>query len=135
LTNGRILTLDAHSTVVEALTIRGNRIIAIGAATELRGHANETKRIIDLGGRTVIPGLIDSHIHAIRDGLRFHREVSWIGAKTIPEGMDRIRQAALYGTPGTWIVVGGGWTPSQFDEARRPTQDDQRPRAHGGRGL
>src|SRR6185369_9371589 len=67
-------------------------------------------------------GLIDSHIHAIRAGLRFTTEVSWIGATSIAEAMERIRAAAIYARPGTWIVVAGGWTPAQFAERRRPTQ-------------
>ncbi len=48
--------------------------------------------------------------------------MSWIGAKSIDEAMERIRSAAIYAKPGTWIVVGGGWTPNQFAEGRRPTQ-------------
>src|SRR5882672_11041755 len=53
-------------------------------------------RIIDLGGRTVIPGLIDSHIHAIRAGRHFAVEVSWIGATSIAEALARIRRAGLH---------------------------------------
>jgi hypothetical protein len=48
--------------------------------------------------------------------------VSWIGAASIAEAMERIRAAAIYARPGTWIVVAGGWTPAQFAERRRPTQ-------------
>src|SRR5205814_5291633 len=84
-------------------------------------QADPKTRVIDLAGRTVIPGLIDSHIHAIRAGLKFSTEVSWIGAASIAEAMERIRVAAIYARPGTWIVVGGGWTPAQFAERRRPT--------------
>ncbi|TMJ03704.1 MAG: amidohydrolase [Alphaproteobacteria bacterium] len=122
LLNGKILTLDEQSSVVQALAIRNDRIIATGSSNDLAGLTGATTRLVDLGGRTVIPGLIDSHIHAIRAGLRFTAEVSWIGAVSIAEAMERIRLAAIYARPGTWIVVAGGWTPAQFAERRRPTQ-------------
>lgn len=78
--------------------------------------------MVDLAGRTVVPGLIDSHIHAIRAGLRFGTEVSWIGSPSIADALGRLRDAAGKAAPGEWIVVAGGWTPLQFAERRRPTQ-------------
>jgi predicted amidohydrolase YtcJ len=122
LLNGKVLTLDAQSSVAQALAIRNGKITATGASADIVRHADAKTRRIDLDGRTVIPGLIDSHIHAIRAGLKFSTEVSWIGATSIAEAMERIRVAAVYVRPGSWIVVGGGWTPAQFAERRRPTQ-------------
>jgi predicted amidohydrolase YtcJ len=122
LLNGKVLTLDARSSVVQALAIRDERIVAAGGSADIAKLAGAATRVIDLGGRTVIPGLIDSHIHAIRAGLKFSSEVSWIGATSIAEAMERIRLAAIYAKPGTWIVVGGGWTPGQFAEHRRPAR-------------
>ena len=124
LVNGRIATLDAQSTVAEGIAIRDGRIAATGSSGEIRALAGPQTRIIDLAGRTVIPGLIDSHIHAIRAGVHFASEVSWIGATTIAEALGRIRAAAIYAKPGTWLIVAGGWTPQQFTEGRRPTQDE-----------
>jgi len=124
LVNGKIVMLDAQSSIVQALAIRGDKIIATGGSADIAKHSDARTRIIDLSGRTVIPGLIDSHIHAIRAGLKFSTEVSWIGATSITEAMERIRIAALYAPPGAWIVVGGGWTPAQFAESRRPTQEE-----------
>jgi predicted amidohydrolase YtcJ len=121
LTNGKVITLDEQSSIVQALAIRADKVVAVGASADIIKHADARTRVIDLGGRTVIPGLIDSHIHAIRAGLKFSTEVSWIGATSIAEAMERIRMAAIYAKPGTWIVVGGGWTASQFAERRRPT--------------
>lgn len=119
--NGRILTLDAGSTIAEAISLRGERIEATGRSKDLLARAAPSARIVDLRGRTVIPGLIDSHIHAIRAGLRYAGEVSWIGATTIAEAMNRIRKAAELAGPDDWIMVVGGWTPNQFAERRRPT--------------
>src|SRR5437588_6759976 len=120
--NGKVVTLDEQSSLAQALAIRDDKIIATGASADIVRHAGAKTRVIDLNGRTIIPGLIDSHIHAIRAGLKFSTEVSWIGATSIAEATERIRLAAIYGRPGTWIVVAGGWTPAQFAERRRPTQ-------------
>ena len=78
--------------------------------------------MIDLAGRTVIPGLIDSHIHAIRAGLTYTTEVHWIGARSLAEALDRLRAAAQAAPKGSWLVVAGGWIEGQFAERRRPTQ-------------
>ena len=67
LLNGKIVTYDAAP--AEALAVRDGRIAAIGRSADIRALAGPGTRVIDLGGRTVIPGLIDSHIHAIRAGL------------------------------------------------------------------
>jgi predicted amidohydrolase YtcJ len=120
LLNGRIVTQDASSSIVEALAIRDGRIAAAGRSEEMRGYAGPRTRVIDLAGRTVIPGLIDSHIHAIRAGIHYAHEVSWIGAGSVAEALGRIRDAA-HANPGNWIIVAGGWTPQQFAEGRSPT--------------
>jgi predicted amidohydrolase YtcJ len=119
--NGKIVTLDAAGTV-EALAVRDGRIEAAGKNDEIAKLAGSATRTIDLAGRTVIPGLIDSHMHAIRAALFYATEVNWIGTKSIPEAMQRIREKAKIAKPGEWIIVAGGWTPPQFAEKRRPTQ-------------
>jgi predicted amidohydrolase YtcJ len=122
LVNGKIITLDERSTIAEALAVRDGAIIAVGRSADIRGLAGPATRIIDLGGRTVIPGLIDSHMHAIRAALFYATEVNWIGARSIPEAMERIAAAARAARPGQWIIVAGGWTEQQLAERRRPTQ-------------
>ena len=122
LLNGRIVTLDQRSTVAEAIAIRGERIAALGSSAAIQTLVVPATRTIDLAGRTVIPGLIDSHIHAIRAGHRYATEVSWTGARTLAEALERVRSAARQASAGSWLVVAGGWTPQQFAEGRRPTQ-------------
>jgi len=122
--NGRIVTLDADSSVTEAIAVRDGRVAATGPSQQMRDLSGPGTRIIDLAGRTLIPGLVDSHIHAIRAGVHFANEVSWIGATTIAEALGRIRAAAIYAKPGAWLIVAGGWTPQQFAEGRRPSQDE-----------
>ena len=74
--------------------MRDGKIAAIGSTADIRALAGPNTRVIDLDGRTVIPGLIDSHIHAIRAGLTFTTEVHWIGARSLADALDRIRAAA-----------------------------------------
>src|SRR5262249_57806602 len=115
------LTADENSTPAEALAVRDGKVVALGRSADIRNLAGPVTRIIDLGGRTVIPGLIDSHMHAIRAALFYATEVNWIGTHSIPEAMARIA-AARTTRPGQWIIVAGGWTGQQFAERRRPTQ-------------
>ena len=122
LVNGKIITLDERSTIADALAVRDGKIVAVGGSADIRNLAGPATRIIDLGGRTVIPGLIDSHMHAIRAALFYATEVNWIGTRSIPEAMERIATAARTLRPGRWIIVAGGWTEQQFAEKRRPTQ-------------
>jgi predicted amidohydrolase YtcJ len=122
LVNGRITTLDETSSIREALAVEAGRITATGSADEMRKLAGAATKIIDLNGRTVIAGLIDSHIHSIRAGFRYASEVHWDGATSVSEAMERLRSAAIHARPGAWLIVAGGWTPRQFAESRRPTE-------------
>jgi len=120
LLGGKIVTFD--SAPAEALAVRGDRIVAVGRSADIRALAGPATRVIDLAGRTVIPGLIDSHIHAIRAGLTYTTEVHWIGARSLGEALDRLRATAQAAPKGSWLIVAGGWIETQFAERRRPTQ-------------
>jgi hypothetical protein len=122
LINGKILTVDSQSSIREAIAIRGGTILATGSTADVRKLAGPSTRSIDLQGRTVIPGLIDSHLHAIRAALSFSTEVNWIGARSLTEALGRIHEAAQTMKPGAWLIVAGGWNVDQFQERRRPTQ-------------
>jgi predicted amidohydrolase YtcJ len=124
LTNGKILTVDGKFSIAQALAVRGERILAVGTNDEVRKHADPGTKVIDLGGRTVIPGLIDSHIHALRAGLTYSVELSWIGVPSLAKGLEMMREAARTSRPGAWIKVGGGWTELQFPEKRGPTVEE-----------
>jgi predicted amidohydrolase YtcJ len=120
LVNGKIVRFDAAP--AEALAVRAGHIVALGNSQDLRRMAGPATRVIDLAGRTVIPGLIDSHIHAIRAGLTYGSEVDWIGARSVREALARLKAATRSAPKGAWMVVAGGWTETQFTERRRPTQ-------------
>ena len=131
LVNGKFVVYDGAP--AEALAVRNGKIAAIGATSAIRALSGPSTRIIDLGGRTVIPGLIDSHIHAIRAGLTYTTEVHWIGVRSLATALDRIRVAAKTAPQGSWLVVAGGWTERQFSEDRRPTQAEIAAAAPGHR--
>jgi predicted amidohydrolase YtcJ len=122
LVNGKVVTVDEKSSVREAIAVRDGKILALGTSAAMRKLAGKQTRVIDLQGRTLIPGLIDSHMHAIRAALSFSTEVNWIGAASLTEALARIHEASLTMKPGAWLIVAGGWNVQQFKERRRPAQ-------------
>jgi hypothetical protein len=122
--NGKVVTVDRDFSVREAIAISHDRILATGSSAAMKKLAGDHARMVDLGGRTVIPGLTDGHIHGIRAALTFGTEVNWIGVPTLKEALAKIADAAKSQAPGSWIVVAGGWTEEQFSEKRRPTPQE-----------
>jgi predicted amidohydrolase YtcJ len=109
---------------VDAVAIAGDRIAAVGSTTELTALADADTRVIDVGGRRVIPGLIDSHIHMVRAGLRWGSDVRWEGVGSLEAALERLHLAASAREAGAWIVVLGGWHPGQFEGKRGPTRQE-----------
>src|ERR1700737_901863 len=122
--NGKILTVDKDFRVQEALAIAHGQVLASGTSAAMKKLAGSKAKLIDLGGRTVIPGLTDGHIHGIRAALTFGTEVNWIGVPTLKAALAKIRDAAKAQEPGSRIIVAGGWTEEQFAEKRRPTPQE-----------
>jgi predicted amidohydrolase YtcJ len=118
--NGKVATVDKDFSLREALAISDGKVLASGTTAAMKKLAGEKAKLIDLGGRTVIPGLTDGHIHGIRAALTFGTEVNWIGVPTLKDALEKVRQAGKTQKPGSWIVVAGGWTEEQFAEKRRP---------------
>lgn len=118
--NGRVVTLDAKSTITTAIAISKGTILAVGGDRPIRNLATRATRSVDLGGRTVIPGLIDSHLHAVRAGVTHRSEVDWSDVASLDEGLARIASAAK-ARPGQWVLVPGGWHVNQLKEGRAPT--------------
>lgn len=122
LVNGKVISADEKGSVHQAIAVRDGKIIAIGRNGDIRKQAGRETRVVDLAGRTVIPGLIDSHMHSIRAALSYSTEVHWFGVGSVDEAIGRLREAANRAKPGEWLIVAGGWTEEQFRERRRPTQ-------------
>src|SRR5216117_3953374 len=121
LLNGRIATQDAKQSFVSALAIRSGRIQATGDAATVMAHKGAATRVVELNGRTVIPGLIDSHSHPIRGGLSYNLELRWDGVPSLADAMRMLREQARRTPPNHWVRVIGGWSEFQFAERRMPT--------------
>jgi predicted amidohydrolase YtcJ len=118
LLNGKILTVDPHDSVVEAVAIGfDGRFMAIGSNADIRGWMGPNTKIIDLHGRTVTPGLIDSHGHYADGGINELNTVNLSEAKSIAEIVDKIAERAKTAKPGEWIQ-GTGWDESKLTELR-----------------
>jgi predicted amidohydrolase YtcJ len=124
LVNGRVTTLDRTKPEAEALAVRGGRIHAVGAEAEIRRLAGAGTEVIDCGGRRVIPGLQDNHIHVIRGGLNFNMELRWDGVPSLADGMRMLKEQVARTPPPQWVRVVGGFTEHQFAEKRMPTLDE-----------
>ena len=122
--NGKIATLDRQNPEAEALAIRAGHFMGAGREREILRLVGPTTQRIDLNGRRVIPGLIDSHMHIIRGGLNYNMELRWDGVRSLADAMHMLKQQVDRTPPPQWVRVVGGFTAHQFAEKRLPTLDE-----------
>lgn len=122
--NGKIATLDPLTPEVSAVAIAEGRILETGDEWNILKRAGEQTKIIDMKGRTVIPGLNDSHIHVIRGGLNYNMELRWDGVPSLAIALRMLKEQALRTPAPQWVRVVGGWTEFQFEERRMPTLEE-----------
>src|SRR5262245_34790757 len=118
LTNGKIVTVDDQFRTVQALAIQGGRIVATGGNDEVQKLKGPATRLIDVQGRTVIPGLIDNHAHYMRAAEYWHREVRLDGVTSRKLALEMIAAKAKASAPGEWVLVLGGWALEQFTDSQ-----------------
>lgn len=121
LCGGRFTTLDKSNPTATAVAITDGRFVAVGADSDILPHVGKDTRVIDLKGRSVLPGLIDNHLHIIRGGLNFNMELRWDGVRSLADAMDMLRRQVAITPPPQWVRVVGGFTEHQFVEKRLPT--------------
>jgi predicted amidohydrolase YtcJ len=117
LVNGKIVTVDDRFTIAEALAVRGGRIVAVGSITDIDKLKGPQTRVIDLGRRTVIPGLIDNHSHWVRAAE--HDELRFDGVTSRQQALKMLADRVSKTKPGEWIAVLGGWSEEQFTDDPR----------------
>jgi predicted amidohydrolase YtcJ len=122
--NGRITTLDRQSPEATAVAIRDGRFVAVGTDREVMMLSGPGSQRIDLKGRRVIPGLIDSHMHIIRGGLNYNMELRWDGVRSLADAMRMLKEQVDRTPAPQWVRVVGGFTEHQFAEKRLPTLDE-----------
>lgn len=120
LIRGKLTTLTARGEV-EAVAISDGKISAVGATAEVLATAGTNAKVVDLRGRRVIPGLIDSHTHVIRGGLNYNLELRWDGVRSLADALDMLAQQVAVTPAPQWVRVVGGFTELQFAEKRLPT--------------
>jgi hypothetical protein len=120
LVNGKIVTVDDRFSIAQAVAIAGERIIAVGTTADISKLAGPSTRRIDLRGRTVIPGLIDNHIHLLRAAATWAKELRWDGVDSRKRAVAMLRARVKAAAPGDWIYNVGGWAHQQFADDPRP---------------
>jgi len=119
LINGKILTVDDHFSIVQALAIEGKRIVATGTSADMQKLAGAGAKAIDLKGRTVIPGLIDNHAHFVRVAEKWQLEMRLDGITSRAQAVKMLTERVRAAKPGEWIVTLGGWSEEQFTDDPR----------------
>src|SRR6202048_3971765 len=121
--NARIATNGVPS-FAEALAIKDGKISAVGTDDEILRQRGPATNVIDCGGRTVIPGLNDSHMHPIRGGLNYNMELRWDGVPSLADALRMLKEPGARTPAAQWVRGIGGWTEFQFVERRMPTLDE-----------
>ncbi len=125
--NGKVVTVDTRSSVVQALAVKDGKFIAVGTTDSVMSHAGPTTRVVDLKGRTVIPGLADSHLHAVGGGPG----IDLSATRSLAQLLGKVSEAAKAATPGEVLVSNSDWHEAQLKEQRLPTADELETAAPG----
>jgi predicted amidohydrolase YtcJ len=123
LLNGRVVTVDRDFSVAEAVAIKDGRIVGVGNGPELRALAGRRTETVDLGGRMVLPGFIDSHCHPYQVGQR-RLKVDLMGCRSIAAVLEAVAARVAVTPPGRWVEAGLGWREDWLAEKRVPTREE-----------
>lgn len=119
--NGKITHFGHNQEAVTAVAIQDGKFVAIGSDSDVLKLANTQTKLIDLGGRRVVPGINDSHIHLIRGGLNYNLELRWDGVPSLADALRMLKEQVDRTPHPQWVRVVGGWSEFQFAERRMPT--------------
>lgn len=121
LVNGRVYTVDDSRPMVSAFAVKNGRIVFAGSDREVRALAGARTRVVDAGGGTVIPGMVDAHAHLLGLGTSL-RNVALAGSKAYDEVIARVAERAKTAKPGEWIF-GRGWDQNLWPDKKFPTHE------------
>lgn len=124
LINGRFATLDREQPQATAVAMQDGRFLAVGDVEHVMRFRQAGSQVIDLNGRTVVPGLNDSHLHLIRGGLNYNLELRWEGVPSLADALRMLKDQADRTPHPQWVRVVGGWSEFQFAERRLPTLEE-----------
>jgi len=117
--NGKIVTVDDYFSIEEAVAVRGNSIQAVGSNEEISSLKGGSTLVLDLQGRTMIPGLIDNHNHVVRATEYWPNDTRLDGVTSRAEALEILKAKADVLPSGEWLMSLGGWTESQFSDSQR----------------
>ena len=120
LSNGKIITVDDRFFIAQAVAIRGDRVVAVGANQDVVRLAGPNTRRIDLQGKSVVPGMIDNHMHLLRAAATWTQEVRFDGVYSRKQAIELLRVRAKTVGAGGWIYNMGGWAHQQFADDPQP---------------
>ncbi|MBP7777785.1 MAG: amidohydrolase [Acidobacteria bacterium] len=123
LVNGKVITVNAGDAIAEAVAVTGGRIVAVGTNADIRALAGAATEVIDLGGRSVTPGLIDTHVHFTEVDALFSIDLSDLSIKSMKDVQARVAAQVAKVKPGEW-VLGDGWDEGKLAERRHITAAD-----------
>lgn len=119
--NGKITHFGTAQQEVTAVAIQDGKFIAVGPDKDVMQFSDAGTKLIDLGGKRVVPGINDSHIHLIRGGLNYNLELRWDGVPSLADALRMLREQVDRTPHPQWVRVVGGWSEFQFAERRMPT--------------
>src|SRR6478735_6566545 len=123
LRGGRVITVDKDWRVAQAVAIRDGRFLAVGSDAAIAPHIGPNTQVIELAGKTVVPGLIDSHLHQLFAGLN-GPAVQLLNTRTVAQVQEAIGERVSRTPPGQWVMASSGWHESILDEGRMPTRQE-----------
>ena len=127
--NGKVILVDGKNGIAQAAAVKGNKIVFSGTDSELNKIINGNTKVIDLHGRTLMPGLIDTHYHTILSGLLGKEldaamiDTYYRNCKSLAEMLETLKKAAASKKPGEWVSM-MGYEPSLLPEQRHPTIEE-----------
>ena len=127
--NGSVITVNAKDEIAEAVGVKGNKIVFVGSNADIEQLIDDHTKVIDLGGRTLMPGLNDTHFHPILNGMittdldSAMVDTGLGSCKTIPELLDIVRRVAATKKPGQWVST-MGYEAGLLAEQRHPTIEE-----------
>jgi predicted amidohydrolase YtcJ len=116
-TNGKVVSVDGSFSIAQAFAVKDGKFLAVGSNADIRRHAASATQVVDLQGRTVIPGLGDGHLHSVGGGAG----IDLSKARTLAEFLQQVANAAQAAAPGTILVSNSDWHEAQLQEQRTPT--------------
>lgn len=125
LLNGKVITVDAKETISEAIAIKGNTILKVGTTEEIKNLTREDTKVIDVKGKLILPGFIDSHVHlgGTANNLMYKERIHSPPFKSLHEILKKIKEKVKQTPKGQWIVGRGNFFQIQkLIEKRYPTK-------------